>query len=76
MTQLHDDPAPSALPRPLWVLRFATALHKLRPHLATAEVMTIANEEFAHERDRQPERWAEICAERSGAVLRTDTKQR
>jgi len=69
MTQLHDDDlTPSTLPRPLWVLRFATALHRLRPNLAAAEVMAITNEEFTRERDRQPERWAEICAFRTSSA--------
>jgi len=48
----------------------------MRLEASTTTSSSRANEEFARERDHQPERWAEICAERSGAVLRTDTKQR
>lgn len=58
----QDEAPPSTLPRTLWVLRFATALHKQRPQLSAEQTMSIALEEFKRERDRQPERAAHLCA--------------
>jgi len=65
MAPMHDDdPAPSTLPRTLWVLRYATALHKLASGLDVADVMSIAMREFDRERDRQPEQAAQRYARR------------
>jgi hypothetical protein len=61
MAETHDeDLAATTLPRTLWVLRFATALHKRRPSLSAAETMSIAMEEFRRQRDRPPENVADL----------------
>ena len=64
MAQTHDDDlAATTLPRTLWVLRFATALHKRQPGLSAAKTMSIAMEEFQRQRDRPPESAADLCAQ-------------
>jgi len=64
MAETHDDDlAATSLPRTLWVLRFATALHKRRPSLSAADTMSIAMEEFQRQRGRPPESAADHCAQ-------------
>ncbi len=64
MAQTHDDDlAATTLPRTLWVLRFATALHKRQPSLSAADTMSIAMEEFRRQRDRPPENVADLYAQ-------------
>ena len=64
MAQTHDDDlAATTLPRTLWVLRFATALHKRQPSLSAAETMSITMEEFQRQRDRPPEGAADLYAQ-------------
>ena len=61
MAETHDDDlAATTLPRTLWVLRFATALHKRQPSLSAADTMSIAMEEFRRQRDRPPENVADL----------------
>ena len=64
MAETHDnDLAATSLPRTLWVLRFATALHKRQPSLSAADTMSIAMEEFQRQRERPPEHAADLCAQ-------------
>ena len=49
--------------KPVWILRFATHLHKLRPLVSSPEALAVAKKVFNGERDQQPERAAEAYAE-------------
>ena len=51
------------IPKPVWILRFATHLHKLRPLVSSSEALAVAKKAFNEVRDLQPERAAEAYAE-------------
>ena len=50
----------SSHPRTIWLLRFATELHKRRPQISGVEAMSIATQEFEREHNLQPERAAQL----------------
>ena len=70
MAQTNADDAVGSLPRTIWILRFATALHKLQPQISGPVAMSIAMKEFEREHDRQPEKAAELLANPLGGPSR------
>ena len=52
-----------SIPKPAWILRFGTHLHKLRPLIPSAKALALAAKAFDQEPGRQPENAAEAYAE-------------
>ncbi|MEP6872949.1 MAG: hypothetical protein ABI887_01155 [Burkholderiales bacterium] len=52
-----------SIPKAVWILQFATHLHKLRPLIASPKALALAKQAFEQEPGRQPENAAEAYAE-------------